>query len=399
LSVQLTERARNISPSPTLTIDTRAKEMLASGIEVINFGAGEPDFDTPEHIRESARQAIERGMTRYTAVDGTPALKEAIINKLERDNGLRYTPGQIVVSVGAKHSLYNAFQVLCQPGDEVILPSPFWVSYLEQIKLAGATVRLVEMRPENEFKLTPAELSAALTPRSRILVLNSPSNPTGAVYSRAELEALVPVVLNAGLTVISDEIYEYLVYDNHVHVSIAALGPEIKERTVVINGVSKAYAMTGWRIGYAAAPEPIARAMTGLQGHSTSNPCSVSQAAAVAALNGSQEPTRRMVAEFAVRRRYMLERLESIPGVSCPRPGGAFYLFPDMRVFWGRSFSGRKINNATELAALLLDEVQVAVVPGIGFGNDNHIRLSYATDLETIREGLNRLTTFLNSLE
>ncbi len=397
--MELSERARNISPSPTLTIDTRAKEMLAAGIEVINFGAGEPDFDTPEHIRAAAREAIERGMTRYTAVDGTPELKQAIIAKLERDNGLRYDPGQIVVSAGAKHALYNAFQVLCQPGDEVVLPAPFWVSYLEQIKLAGAAVRLVQTRPENGFKLTPAELSAALTANTKVLVLNSPSNPTGAVYTRSELEALVPVILDAGLTVIADEIYECLIYDDHEHVSIASLGPEIREQTVLINGVSKAYAMTGWRIGYAAAPQAVARAMTALQGHSTSNPTSIAQAAAVAALNGSQEPTRRMVAEFAVRRRYMLERLLAIPGVTCPQPGGAFYLFPDMRAFWGRRFHGQVVNNATELAALLLDEAQVAVVPGIGFGDDNHIRLSYATDLETIRKGMDRLTAFLAALE
>lgn len=397
--MQLTERAGNISPSPTLAIDACAKELQTSGIKVINFGAGEPDFDTPEHIREAARQAIEEGMTRYTAVGGTPALKQAIINKLVRDNNLHYTPGQIVASVGAKHSLYNAFQVLCQAGDEVILPSPFWVSYLEQIKLAGAETRLVITRPENGFKLTSTELSAALTPRSKILVLNSPSNPTGAVYTRAELEALVPVLLDAGLTVISDEIYEHLVYDDHVHLSIATLGPEIKEQTVLINGVSKAYAMTGWRIGYAAAPEPVARAMTKLQSHSTSNPCSISQAAAVAALNGGQEPTQQMVAEFAVRRRYMLEKLALIPGVSCPQPGGAFYLFPDLQAFWGRAYRGRKITTATELAALLLDEAEVAVVPGIGFGDDNHIRLSYATDLETIRTGMERLTSFLAALD
>lgn len=397
--MQLTKRAQKISQSPTLTIDARAKEMQASGIEVINFGAGEPDFDTPEHIREAAREAIERGMTRYTAVGGTPALKQAVIDKFKRDNGLEYRPEEIIVSAGAKHSLYNAFQVLCQEGNEVILPSPFWVSYLEQIKLAGGTARLVNTSPNSGFKLTPKELEAAITPRSRILLLNSPSNPTGALYSRVELEALMPVILKAGLTVISDEIYENLVYDDHVHVSIASLGPGIKERTVVINGVSKAYAMTGWRIGYAAAPVPVTRAMTALQSHSTSNPTTVSQAAAVAALTGTQEPTKKMVAEFAVRRRYMLEQLTVIPGVSCPPPGGAFYLFPDLSAFWGRSYRGRRVNNATDLAALLLDEVQVAVVPGIGFGDDDHIRLSYATDLETIRKGMERLTSLLAAFD
>lgn len=396
--MELTERARRINPSPTLTIDARAKEMSAAGINVLNFGAGEPDFDTPEHIREAARQAMEQGLTRYTAVDGMPALKKAIQEKLRRDNGLDYGVDQIVVSAGAKHSLYNAFQVLCQAGDEAILPSPYWVSYLEQVRLAEAQTRLVTTRAENGFKLTPGELAAAITPRSKVLVLNSPSNPTGAVYSRADLEALVPVILEAGLTVISDEIYEKLVYDGNEHVSIAALGPEIKERTVLINGVSKAYAMTGWRLGYAAMPQAVARGMTGLQGHSTSNATSISQAAAIAALNGTQEPTARMVAEFAARRTYMLERLQAVPGVSCFRPGGAFYLFPDVRAFWGRSCRGRPVTDATGLAALLLDEVQLAVVPGIGFGNDNYIRLSYATDMETIREGMERLSGFLGAL-
>ncbi|MEW6457545.1 MAG: pyridoxal phosphate-dependent aminotransferase [Bacillota bacterium] len=397
--MELAERARRINPSPTLTIDARAKEMRAAGMNVLNFGAGEPDFDTPEHIREAARQAIEQGMTRYTAVAGMPALKQVIQEKLKRENGLDYEPDQIVVSAGAKHSLYNAFQVLCQAGDEVILPSPYWVSYLEQIRLTDAEVRLVTTRAENGFKLTPGELAAALSPKSKVLVLNSPSNPTGAVYSRAELEALVPVILEAGLTVISDEIYEKLVYDDNEHVSIAALGPEIKERTVLINGVSKAYAITGWRLGYAAMPQAVARGMTRLQGHSTSNACSISQAAAIAALSGTQEPTARMVAEFAVRRTYMLERLAAIPGVSCFRPGGAFYLFPDVRAFWGAAYRGRPVTNATELAALLLDEVQVAVVPGIGFGDDNYIRLSYATDMETIREGMDRLAGLLGALK
>ncbi len=397
--MELAERARRINPSPTLTIDARAKEMRAAGMNVLNFGAGEPDFDTPEHIREAARQAIEQGMTRYTAVAGMPALKQVIQEKLKRENGLDYEPDQIVVSAGAKHSLYNAFQVLCQAGDEVILPSPYWVSYLEQIRLTDAEVRLVTTRAENGFKLTPGELAAALSPKSKVLVLNSPSNPTGAVYSRAELEALVPVILEAGLTVISDEIYEKLVYDDNEHVSIAALGPEIKERTVLINGVSKAYAMTGWRLGYAAVPQAVARGMTRLQGHSTSNACSISQAAAIAALSGTQEPTARMVAEFAVRRTYMLERLKAVPGVSCFHPGGAFYLFPDVRAFWGKAYRGRRVTNATELAALLLDEVQLAVVPGIGFGDDNYLRLSYATDRETIREGMDRLSGFLGTLE
>ncbi|MDI6711333.1 MAG: pyridoxal phosphate-dependent aminotransferase [Bacillota bacterium] len=388
----LSARALGIAPSPTLAIDARAKEMTEQGADVINFGVGEPDFDTPAHIREAACRAIEQGQTRYTPVGGTAALKRAIVGKLERENGLEYDPAEIVVSVGAKHSLYNAIQVLCQEGDEVILPVPYWVSYLEQVKLAGATPRLVPTRMEDGFKLTPAALREALGPRTRILILNSPSNPTGAVYGRDELAALAEIVLQApNLHVIADEIYEKLIFDGLEHVSLASLAPEIKARTVVINGVSKAFAMTGWRIGYAAAPRDVAKAMTALQSHSTSNPASMAQAAAAAALEGPQEPVREMVEEFARRREYILDRLAGIPGVSCPRPGGAFYAFPSVRGLLGRSFRGRTLNNATDLAAVLLEAAGVAVVPGVAFGDDTFIRLSYATSMERIREGMDRL--------
>jgi len=395
--VRLARRATKISPSPTLSIDARAKELAAAGEKIINFGVGEPDFDTPEHIKAAAIEAMARGMTRYTPVPGTLELRQAICAKLLRENGLSYSPGEIVVSCGAKHSLYNALQVLVDEGDEVIVPAPYWVSYIEQVKLAGAEPVVVTTRPENDFKLTPAELAAVLTPRTRLLILNSPSNPTGSVYTAAELQALAAVVVEAGIWVLSDEIYEKLIYDGAKHVSIASLGPEVKVRTVVVNGVSKAYAMTGWRIGYAAAPAEVAKAMADLQSHSTSNPTSIAQAAAVAALNGPQEPVSAMVAAFAARREYILERLTALPGVRCRRPAGAFYVFPDVSAYFGRSFKGRVVESATDLAALLLEEAKVAVVPGAAFGDDRFLRFSYATSRENIAAGMDRLAAVLAS--
>ncbi|AEG60567.1 pyridoxal phosphate-dependent aminotransferase [Desulforamulus ruminis] len=396
--MRLAERAMGISPSPTLSIDAKAKQLKASGVKVISFGVGEPDFDTPEHIKEAAIAAIKAGDTRYTPVGGTLKLKEAIIDKLRRENGLEYQPNQIVVSTGAKQSLYNAFQVLCQPGDQVILPAPYWVTHLEQIKLAGAEPVIVQTRQENGFKLTAEELQAAITPKTRVFLLNSPSNPTGGVYQKDELAALGRVLLENNIAVISDEIYEKLMYDGLEHVSIASISPELKENTVVINGVSKAYAMTGWRIGYAAAPAPVAKAMTDLQSHATSNPTSISQAASVAALNGPQEPVQAMVLEFLKRRDYMLERLNAIPGVVCPRPNGAFYLYPNVSSYFGKTHRGQAVNNATDMANLLLEIAEVAVVPGIAFGGDDFIRLSYATSLENIKEGLDRIEKFLAEL-
>ncbi|BAF59979.1 aspartate/tyrosine/aromatic aminotransferase [Pelotomaculum thermopropionicum SI] len=366
---------------------------------MVSFGAGEPDFDTPGHIKEAAIAAIRAGKTKYTPVAGIQVLKEAICRKFEVDQGLKYKLEQIVVSAGAKHSLYNTMQVLVQAGDEVILPAPFWVSYLEQIKLAGARARIVETREENGFKLTPAELAEAINPRTRLLILNSPANPTGAVYTQEELEALGELILKHDLMVISDEIYEKIIYDGLRHVSIASLSPELKERTVVINGVSKAYAMTGWRIGYAAASYPVAKAIADLQSHTTSNPTSIAQEASVAALNGDQKQVELMVAEFARRREYMLKRLLDIPGVSCVRPGGAFYLFPNVKSYFGRAYKGRVINNASDLASIILEEVQVAVVPGIAFGNDNYFRLSYACSVDKIKEGLDRIAGLMAQIK
>ncbi|WP_027363640.1 pyridoxal phosphate-dependent aminotransferase [Desulfotruncus alcoholivorax] len=397
--MRLADRAKNISPSPTLSIDARAKKMIADGINVVNFGVGEPDFETPENIKLAAKEAIDKGMTRYTPVAGILPLRQAIVKKLARDNGLIYEPGQIVVSAGAKHSLYNAFQVLCQAGDDVILPAPYWVSYLEQIKLTGANPVVIPTRIENSFKLTPGELSAAITPNTRAIILNSPSNPTGAVYTREELTALGEILVKHNIAIISDEIYEKLLYDGNEHVSIASLSPELKELTVVINGVSKTYAMTGWRIGYAAAPGPVAKAMADLQSHSTSNPTSIAQAATVEALVGTQEPVKKMVAEFVKRRDYMVERLNAIPGVNCDRPGGAFYVFPEIKSLLGKSYDGTVINGASDLAAVLLEKAHVAIVPGVAFGDDTCFRLSYATSMDNIKEGVDRIEKVLTQLK
>ncbi|MEL7657869.1 MAG: pyridoxal phosphate-dependent aminotransferase, partial [Bacillota bacterium] len=352
----LAKRAGSISPSPTLSIDAKAKKMMSEGMDVVSFGVGEPDFDTPEHIKEAAVEAIKKGMTKYTPVTGIDRLKAAIVDKFKKDNGLEYQPSQIVVSAGAKHSLYNAFQVLCQEGDEVIIPAPYWVSYMEQIKLAGAIPVVIQTKSSNGFKVTPKELENAISSQTKLFILNSPSNPTGGVYSRGELEVLGEILVRNGIGIISDEIYEKLIYDDIEHVSIASLSEELKELTVVINGVSKAYAMTGWRIGYAAAAPKVAKAMGDLQSHSTSNPTSIAQAASITALEGTQEPLKEMMKEFVNRRDYMLERVNSIPGLSCNKPGGAFYLFPDMSSYIGLSYNGKKIEGAKDLAAILLEE-------------------------------------------
>lgn len=397
--MKLANRALNISPSPTMAIDTEAKQLLASGVNVISFGAGEPDLDTPDYIKEAAVIAIWAGKTKYTPVAGILPLREAICRKLESDQGLKYEPEQIVVSAGAKHSLYNTMQVLVQDGDEVILPAPYWVSYLEQIKLAGATPTVVNTREENGFKLTPSELEGAITPRTRLLILNSPSNPTGAVYTGAELALLKDGILKYDFSVISDEIYESFIYNGLKHISIASFSPEMKERTIVINGVSKAYSMTGWRIGYAASVPQVAKAMTDLQGHSTSNPTSIAQEASVAALNGDQGPQRQMVAEYTRRRNCILERLSGIPGITCITPGGAFYAFPNVKSYFGRSYKGRLIRSATDLAKILLEEAHVAVIPGAAFGNDDYIRLSYVCSIKKINEGLDRISALLGSIK
>ncbi|NLK51414.1 MAG: pyridoxal phosphate-dependent aminotransferase [Syntrophomonadaceae bacterium] len=397
--MRLADRARGISTSPTMAIDARAKQMTREGIHVISFGVGEPDFDTPVTIKEAAIAALNKGFTKYTSVAGIEDLKQAIVDKLKTDNDLEYSTGQIVVSNGAKHSLYNLFQVMVNPGEEVIVPAPYWVSYVEMIKLAGGVPCVIRTWEENDFKLTPADLEKNINPRTKLLILNSPSNPTGSVYTRRELEALGEVLVRYRLPVISDEIYEKLLYDGQKHVSLATLSPELKELVILVNGVSKSYAMTGWRIGYLAAPVPIAQAVADLQSHSASNPNSFAQWGALEALRGSQEPAKEMVAHFATRREYILERLQGLEGITCRRPGGAFYVFPNVSIAFGKRYRDELIQDAADLAKVLLTYGRIAVVPGVAFGVEGYLRLSYATNRKNIEEGINRFAVVWNELK
>ena len=387
--MHLAKRLNSVAPSLTLKITAKAKELLAKGVDVITLAAGEPDFDTPDYIKEAAIEAIRNGFTKYTPASGTGELKAAICEKLRKENNLTYEPGQLVVSSGAKHSLYNIFQALCGEGDEVIIPSPYWLSYPEMVRLAGARPVIARTLPEEGFKLTPHLLSSTLSPKTKAVIFNSPSNPTGSVYSEGELKALAQIIKEKSIFVISDEIYEKLIYDDNIHISIASLDEDIYRLSIVVNGVSKSYAMTGWRIGYLAASKELAAAVTAIQSHSTSNPASISQKAALAALKGGQDWMRSMVAEFSKRRDYIVERMKRIRNISCFKPGGAFYLFCDI------SATGM---NSVELAERLLEEVRVAVIPGRAFGWDTHLRLSFAAGMKEITEALNRLEKFFNSL-
>lgn len=397
--MRLSKKTYSVKPSPTLAIDAKAKSLKASGVDVISFGVGEPDFDTPENIKEAAIKAIRSGFTKYTPVGGTDELKTAIIEKLKKDNGLIYEKNEIIVSCGAKHCLYNIAEALYDAGDEVILPAPYWVSYPDQIVLNSAAPVIVKTDEGNAFKITPEILEANLSKKTKALILNSPSNPTGLAYDRKSLEAIAEIAVKHDFYIISDEIYEKLIYDGFEHVSIASLGDEIKQRTIVVNGISKSYAMTGWRIGFAAGPKDIINAMTNIQSQSTSNPASISQKAAVEALTGPQDFISKMVSEFDKRRKYMVERLNSIKGVSCIKPVGAFYAFPNVSSYYGRSFKGNSIKSSMDLSAYLLDEAKVAVVPGAAFGDDRYIRLSYATSMENIQKGLDRIESALSNLK
>lgn len=372
--------------------------MRAAGVDVISFGVGEPDFDTPKHIREEAIRAIEEGFTRYTAVGGIPELKDAIIEKFRRDNDLSYEPDEVMVSCGGKHVLYNLAQAFLNPGDEVIIPAPYWVSYPPIVILAGASPVIVGTQEADDFKLSPESLEKAITPRTRLLILNSPSNPTGSVYTESELRALIEVILKYNIWVISDEIYEKLIFDDRPFHSVAQLSEEAKSKTFVVNGVSKTYAMTGWRIGYVAGPRQIMAGMTKIQSQSTSNPNSIAQKAAVAALNGPQDSIEAMVEAFVSRREYLLERLNAIKGVHCNVPGGAFYAFPNFSHYFNAETEGRAIKGSVDLCEYLLTEARVALVPGIAFGDDSFMRFSYATGLETIKEGLDRIESALGKL-
>ena len=396
--MSLANRVMGIKPSPTLAVDAKAKAMKAEGIDVVGFGAGEPDYDTPDNIKDAAVKAIKDGFTKYTPVPGTDELKKAIIAKLKADNGLDYELSEVIVSTGAKHSLYNIAQALYGPGDEVIIPAPYWVSYPDQVLLNDAKPVIVQTKEGNGFVLTPEAFEAAITKNTKAMILNSPSNPTGLGYDKKALEGIAAVAVKHGVYVVSDEIYEKIVYDGFRHVSIASVSPEMKALTITVNGLSKSHAMTGWRLGYAAGPKDVIGAMTKIQSQSTSNPCSITQKAAVEALMGPQGFIPVMVAEFDKRRKYIVGRLNAIPGVSCSMPVGAFYAFPKVSPLYGKGFGGKTIKGSADLAAYLLDEAKVAVVSGDAFGADEYIRLSYATSMAVIEKGMDRIEAALNAL-
>ncbi|KQL55441.1 aspartate aminotransferase [Heyndrickxia shackletonii] len=387
----LAKRVSALTPSTTLAITAKANEMKAEGIDVIGLGAGEPDFNTPDHIIEAAVRSMKEGKTKYTATGGLPALKKAIIDKFIRDQGIDYKPSEIIVTNGAKHALYTLFQVILDEEDEVIIPIPYWVSYPEQVKLAGGKSVFITGTEENQFKITPEQLKEAITPKTRAFIINSPSNPTGMIYSKEELRALGEICLENGIIIVSDEIYEKLVYDQHQHVSIAQISPLLKEQTIIINGVSKSHSMTGWRIGYAAGNEKIIKAMTDLASHSTSNPTTPSQYGSIAAYNGTQEPVEEMRKAFEERLNIIYPKLISIPGFSCVKPQGAFYLFVNAKE--AAEITG--YSSVDAFAKGLLEEANVAVIPGSGFGAADYIRLSYATSLANFENALTRITSFI----
>ena len=387
--MEISARAAQLSPSLTLSIDSKAKAMKAEGIDVCGFGAGEPDFDTPEHIKQAAIAALEGGFTKYTPSAGLPELRQAIAEKLEADNGLSYRPSQVVVSSGAKHSCYNAILATCQPGDEVLIPSPYWVSYPDMVRLAGAEPVIVPTSERNGWKMRASDFENAMTPRTKMVILNSPGNPTGSVYTREELEGIVEVAAEEDIYILSDEIYEKLVYDDTKHVSIGSISKEAYDLTITVNGFSKAYAMTGWRLGYLAAPEAVAKAVDNIQSHSTSHPCSFAQKGAYAALKGDQQGLADMRDEFAMRRDYMHDRITKIPNITAVKPQGAFYILVNV------SQLGLSSQN---FADRLLSKANVAVVPGAAFGDDRTVRLSYATSIDIIKKGLDRFQDFCRTL-
>jgi len=386
---KISQRAATLSPSLTLAIDSKAKQMKAEGQDVVGFGAGEPDFDTPQHIKDAAAKALAAGFTKYTPAAGIPELRQAIADKHKRENGLSYKPSQIIVSCGGKHSCYNVILATCEEGDEVIIPAPYWLSYPEMVKLAAARPVVVETTDQTEFKLTPEGLRKAITPRTRLLILNSPSNPTGSVYTPSEIKALGDICVEKGVLIMSDEIYEHLLYDGAKHQSVASFSDAHLAHTILVHGFAKAWSMTGWRLGWCAAPEPIAKAIDAIQSHSTSNPTSFAQKGAVAALTGPQDHLQTWLAEFNKRRTFAWKRLNSISGISCVNAKGAFYLFPNI------SRTGLK---STEFCSRLLEAEKVAAVPGIAFGADDYIRLSYATSMANLEKGLERIESFCSRL-
>ena len=397
--MKFSKKIQRIQPSMTLAVDAKAKELRANGVDIIGFGAGEPDFDTPDKIKKAGIAAIETNKTHYTPVGGVDTLKQAIVSKLERDNNLIYKKNQILVSCGAKHSLFNMAQVLWEEGDEIIVPAPYWVSYPDIIRYAGAKPVIIDTLSANEFKVTPDQISSAMTANTRAIIINSPSNPTGSAYSKKELEGIAECALSNKLLIVSDEIYEKVVFDGFEQHSICSIGKEVQNNSILINGVSKSYAMTGWRIGYLAANEEIVKQAGKLQGQSTSNPTSISQMASITALNDTDADVRQMVGEFQKRRDTLVNCLLKIPFVECYKPVGSFYTFPDFSAFYGKSFKGKKIEDSIQLANFLLEEGKVALVPGIAFGADRNLRLSFAASMDTIKQGIDRITKALDLLE
>ncbi|HHT9118305.1 MAG TPA: pyridoxal phosphate-dependent aminotransferase [Candidatus Hypogeohydataceae bacterium YC38] len=393
----LSRIANELKPSGTIGVSTKINQMAAAGISVIGFGMGEPDFDTPDNIKKAAIRAIEEGFTKYTPTAGIPELKEAICEKLWQDNGLRYNPSQVVVSAGAKQSIHNLTLILCDKGDEVIIPAPYWVSYPEQVKMAGARPAFIHTTEETDFKVTPEALKKAITSRTRLLIINSPSNPAGVVYTESELRELVEVAIARGLYVISDEIYEKITYYGLHHCSPASLDEGFMEKIITVNGFSKSYAMTGWRLGYAAGPEEIIRAAVKVQDHTTSCPSSIAQKAGIEALKGDQGFINSWLEEYDRRRLYIVERLNRIEGISCLLPKGAFYVFPNISRLYQGKLAGNNISNSTELVELLIEKAGVAFVPGVCFGSEDHVRISFATEMSQIEEGMDRLERFLSS--
>ena len=389
MNYKISRRAATLSPSLTLAIDSKAKQMKADGQDVVGFGAGEPDFDTPQHIKDAAIKALNEGFTKYTPASGTPELRQAIADKFKHENGLTYKASQVIVSCGGKHSCYNVILATCEEGDEVIIPAPYWLSYPEMVKLASATPVIIQTTDKTEFKVTPEQLRAAITPHTRLFILNSPSNPTGSVYTPAEIKTLGDICVEKGVLIMSDEIYEHLLYDGATHKSVASFSQAHYEHTIVVHGFAKAWSMTGWRLGFLAAPEPIAKAIDAVQSHSTSNPTSFAQRGGVVALTGPQDHLPKWLAEFDKRRTFAWKKLNSIPGISCVNAKGAFYLFPNI------AKTGLK---STDFCARLLESEKVAAVPGIAFGADDYIRLSYATSMANIEKGLERIDRFCKGL-
>ena len=399
MPLTLSERTLSISPSVTLAVDARAKQLRAEGLDVIGFSAGEPDFCTPEYINDAGKFAIDAGITRYTPVAGTLDLRQKICDKFIHDNGVEYTPAEVIVSSGAKQSLFTALSAIINPGDEVLVPSPCWLSYPEMIRMAGGTPVLVHGKEENNFVVTAEMMRPFVTEHTKALIINSPNNPNGCVWNRDELKAIADLAVECGFYVISDEIYEKLIYDDEKHYCMSSFGPEIKKQCIVINGVSKTYAMTGWRIGYAAGPKNIIKAMTSFQSHASSNANSIAQYAAATALSCGDKYILSMIDEYNARRRLMYRLVNEIDGLSCKLPKGAFYIMASLREILGRSYKGKKITGSTSFAETLLDEKRVAVVPALAFGDDNYVRLSYATSRQNIVEGMARIKEFVSELE